>query len=268
MWDTHMHCRFSGDSDADPEDMIRAAMDAGLDGICFTDHHDYDYPQVPDEESIFLIDPAQYIPYISGLREKYEGKLSVRCGIEIGMQPHVAEKNRLLQAAPFDFVIGSVHVVNGADPYYPDTYFGIMEEKEAIRLYFEENLNNIRLFPEFDSLGHLGYVVRYAPDRDEQYHPSDYADLIDEILKFLIENRKGLECNSSGLRQGLKGPIPDPQILRRYRRLGGEILTTGADAHNPADVAANFREVREILLACGFRYYAVYTERKPAFYPL
>ena len=268
MWDVHMHCRFSGDSDADPEDMIRPAMEKGLDGICFTDHNDYDYPQVPDDESEYIIEPDVYIPAIRALQSKYEGKMQIRCGIEIGMQPHLSARNRLLQEAPFDFVIGSVHVVNGADPYYPDTYFGIKEERQAIREYFEENLHNIRLFPDFDVLGHLGYVVRYAPHRDENYRPADYADLIDDILKFLIENGKGLECNSSGLRQGLQNPIPCPEILRRYRALGGEIITTGADAHNPFDVASDFDHMREILLECGFRYYAVYTERKPAFFPL
>ena len=268
MWDTHMHCRFSGDSDAAPEEMIRSAIDRGLEGICFTDHNDYDYPQVPDEESIFLIEPDTYIPAIAALREDYAGKLSIRCGIEIGMQPNVVEKNKALAAAPFDFVIGSVHVVNGADPYYPDTYFGIKEEKQAIREYFEENLKNIRLFSDFDALGHLGYVVRYAPERDAHYRPADYMDVIDEILKFLIDHGKALECNSSGLRQGLRDPIPCPQILERYRELGGELITTGADAHNPFDVASDFARMREILLSCGFRYYAVYTDRKPTLCPL
>ena len=36
--DTHMHCCFSGDSEANPEDMIEAAIQKGLDGLCFTDH--------------------------------------------------------------------------------------------------------------------------------------------------------------------------------------------------------------------------------------
>ena len=268
MWDVHMHCRFSGDSDADPEDMIRSAIEKGLDGICFTDHNDYDYPQVPDEESEYLIDPDEYIPYINGLRARYEGQIRIRCGIEIGMQPHVAKKNRLLQTAPFDFVIGSVHVINGADPYYPDTYFSIKNERQGFLEYFEENLRNIRLFPEFDVLGHLGYIARYAPHREKYYRLADYQDLIDAALRFLIENGKGIECNSSGLRQGLSVPIPSPEILTRYRQMGGEILTIGSDAHNPFDIAADFDRVRHLLISCGFRYYAVYTQRQPEFYPL
>ena len=45
-WDTHMHCRFSGDSTADPESMILSAIAKNLNGICFTDHIDYDYPEI------------------------------------------------------------------------------------------------------------------------------------------------------------------------------------------------------------------------------
>lgn len=47
MWDQHMHCMFSGDSDADPVLMIKSAINKGLDGICFTDHLDYDYKEEP-----------------------------------------------------------------------------------------------------------------------------------------------------------------------------------------------------------------------------
>ena len=47
LWDTHMHCHFSGDSDTAPEDMIKASIEKGLNGICFTDHLDYDYKEHP-----------------------------------------------------------------------------------------------------------------------------------------------------------------------------------------------------------------------------
>ena len=58
LWDTHMHTHFSGDSDADPRQMIAAAEGAGLAGLCFTDHLDYDYP---DDKDLFLLDFDSYI---------------------------------------------------------------------------------------------------------------------------------------------------------------------------------------------------------------
>ena len=57
MWDQHMHCMFSGDSDADPVLMIKSAINKGLDGICFTDHLDYDYKEEP---GLFDLDIAAY----------------------------------------------------------------------------------------------------------------------------------------------------------------------------------------------------------------
>ena len=41
--DCHMHTYFSGDSEAKPEEMVLAAIDKGLEAICFTDHEDIDY---------------------------------------------------------------------------------------------------------------------------------------------------------------------------------------------------------------------------------
>lgn len=84
---------------------------------------------------------------------------------------------------------------------------------------------------------HLDYVVRYAPKKDADYQPADYTDLLDMILKKLIENGKGIEINTAGLRYGLKEANPCCFILKRYRELGGEILTTGSDAHKPRNMA-------------------------------
>ena len=108
LWDTHMHTNHSGDSDAAAEAMIVSALARGLDGLCFTDHLDYDYPVEPE---LFLLDIPLYIEETALLREKYEGKIQIRQGIEIGLQPQLTAKNRDVAASfPFDFVIGSSHV--------------------------------------------------------------------------------------------------------------------------------------------------------------
>ena len=120
----------------------------------------------------------------------------------------------------------------------------------------------------FDSYGHLDYVVRYGPARNLNYSYEAYQDLIDPILKTLIEKGKGLECNTGGLRYGLGHPNPCEDILRRYRQLGGEILTIGSDAHSPEQVGYGFQTASRLLAACGFRYYTVFHRRKPEFLPL
>ena len=108
-------------------------------------------------------------------------------------------------------------------------------------------------------------MIRYGPEKNKNYRPADYMDIIDNILKALIERGKGIECNTSGLKYGLGHPHPYEEILRRYRALGGEILTVGSDANRQEEVGGYFKETAELLSACGFRYYTVFRERKPWF---
>ena len=183
MWDQHMHCMFSGDSDADPVLMIKSAINKGLDGICFTDHLDYDYKEEP---GLFDLDIAAYEKRIKRLAIVLKEKdcpVNIHWGIEIGLQPHITDKNNeVTKKYPFDLVIGSSHVVNGIDPYYPAFYKG-KTEHEAYTEYFESILDNLHSGADFDVYGHIDYVVRYGPDKNKYYSYEKYADIIDAILK-------------------------------------------------------------------------------------
>lgn len=267
LWDTHMHTHFSGDSEADPKDMIRAAKALGLSGICFTDHLDLDFP---DEPELFLMDVDQYIEEMNTLvSHTQQGgttkPLEMRIGIELGLQPHLAEKHRKLTAShPFDFVIGSSHVVHGKDPYYPAFYQNKAED-EAYAEYFSSILENIAVFDDFDVYGHLDYVVRYGPNKNKFYSYEKFADIIDEILRALIARGKGIELNTAGFKYGLGHPNPTEAVIKRYRELGGEIITIGSDAHALEHVGFDFAKVPGILTDAGFRYFTVYKNRKPQF---
>ena len=117
-------------------------------------------------------------------------------------------------------------------------------------------------------LGHLDYVVRYGKEREKQYSYKKYADLIDEILRTVINKGKGIELNMAGLKYGLPFAHPHPDVLKRYKELGGEIITVGADGHKPEHIAYDYEKVSEILKSCGFRYYTEFSERKPVFLEL
>lgn len=265
FWDQHMHCNFSGDSDALPEDMIKAGIAHGLSGICFTDHLDYDYPEEPN---IFLLDFDNYFKALSDLREKYADKISVNIGIELGLQPQAAGQNlAVAEKYPFDFIIGSSHVVNHMDPYYPEFFAG-RDEDAAYMEYFESVLENINSGVDFDVYGHIDYVVRYGPNKNAFYTYEKFKDIIDEILTQLISKGKGIEVNTGGFKYGLGHPNPTEDIIKRYRELGGEIITMGADAHVPEYVAYEFDKTAQIIKNCGFKYYTVFKNRKAEFIPL
>ena len=267
LWDCHMHSSFSADSDTDMEKMIQSAILCGLEGVCFTEHLDPDYPPTP-EQQIFHLDLDAYAHRLSFLKEKYKDSIVVNFGIEYGLQPHLKEnlKNHL-KMYPFDFVIGSSHVVHGSDPYYGE-YFKVREEVRGYREYFESILENLNVFSEMDVYGHIDYIVRYGPNKNLYYSYERYQDILDEILRTLIRKNIGIELNTGGYHYGLGEPNPCTALIRRYRELGGEIITVGADAHSPEKIAFAFDKAAEVLKNCGFRYYTVFKNRTPEFISL
>ena len=146
------------------------------------------------------------------------------------------------------------------DPYYPE-YFADKTDEEGYITYFKSIYDNINKFQNFDCLGHIDYIVRYGKSKDTDYSYPKYAEYIDPILKFLVEHEKGLEINTAGIRKGLKNVHPLPDILKRYRELGGELVTIGSDAHDTSAIASDYDKAMEALEYAGFKYYCMYMNR-------
>ena len=263
--DFHLHSDFSGDSDTSLHEMIEEGIRLGLETMCFTDHQDWDYPS---EDTSFTFDTDSYFSELARLKERYADKITILTGVEIGLQPHLSERlKHYVEKYPFDFIIGSSHVVHRMDPYYPE-FFESRSEEEAYQEYFESIIENVRLFSDFDVYGHIDYVVRYGPNKGLYYSYEKYADVIDRILKLLIEKGCGIELNTAGFKYGLGYPNPHPDVIKRYHELGGEIITVGSDGHKPEHIAYDFHRVSSILKDAGFRYYTVFEKRIPSFIKL
>lgn len=267
--DFHLHSYFSGDCNVAMEEMIQDGIRKGLLSMCFTEHNDFDFPYTEDmKPDSLILNVDSYLYELAGLRRKYSDKIKILFGIEIGLQPCCTEQNLLLaKSQDFDFIIGSSHLCKGADPYYPSFFEG-KNPGECCLSYFEETLDNIKSFSDFDVYGHLDYIARYLPGDAAPYNSMDYQNILEEILKTLIEKGKGIECNTSGLRKSLAAVNPAPEIIKRYKELGGEIITVGSDAHSPEDIASGFDTVAQILKDCGFSYYATFEKRHPSFHKL
>lgn len=267
--DYHIHSSFSGDSDAPMEEMILRGIHLGLKRLCFTEHNDFDYPITEEDPAgKFALNPDAYLYDFLTLKEKYAGQITLCFGLELGLQAHLTRQNAAFaKAHEYDFIIGSSHICNRKDPYYPTFYEG-REQSAAYREYFESILDNLKGYSNFDVYGHLDYVVRYGPQKDEGYSYEIYEDILEQILKRLISMEKGLEINTAGLAKGLHDTNPCRSIIKRYRELGGEIITTGSDAHTPEQIAYAFDKAAEILKDCGFRYYTTFEKRSPSFHKL
>ncbi len=262
--DCHVHTVFSTDSEADPEVVIERAVDLGMPLICFTDHHDMDYPG-----GEFQLDVPAYKSKMAQLRAMYADRIEVLCGVELGLQPYLAGTGRIEQFAEegsFDYVIGSVHMVDGIDPYIREDLD--MTDEELYTRYFEQMLDCVQQISGFQSLGHIDYIVRYGYEKDRWYSYEKYREVLDAILETLIRKDIALEVNTAGYWKGLGFPNPHPDILWRYRDLGGEKITIGSDAHEAEQTGADFRKTAELLQAVGFRYLTVFHGREESELPL
>ncbi len=258
LTDNHTHTHFSTDSEASVREQIEAAIKSGLSGITITDHLD---PEFPLDASMFMFDIDEYFKEISPLKDEYKGQINVLIGVEIGMRTDQEKLlNKLAASYPFDTVIGSIHVVENFDPYYPE-YWNKYGVKEGLNLFFETTKRCVEMYDFYDSLGHIDYIFRYAPDKGAGFSAKDFP-VIDDILRTLIDKDKALEINTAGLKYGLAEPHPCSYVLKRYHELGGRKITIGSDGHKPEHIAYGFETLKGYLNGCGFSEYVRYVGRK------
>lgn len=261
MYDFHIHSRVSFDGHDAAEAMARAAVDAGLKEICFTDHLDYDpLGTMPD----MAFDTEVY-------RREYDGLevpgLMIRRGMEFGLsRDNVAQFQRDLKRYPFDFVLGSIHFVDDLDVYFAE-YWQNKTVFQAERRFLEETLACVRIHDDFDVLAHLTYISK--PPCHPNPRPLPYGEhrqIIDEILRTLADKGKGLELNTSGLDR-CGGFLPTADYFRRFRELGGQIVTIGSDAHRCNRVGQYSAGACDMLKDI-FGYVCTFEGRKPIFHKL
>lgn len=247
--DYHMHTSFSADSQAEAKEHVLQAIKMGLDEICFTDHQDFHYPGTP-----FDVDIESYFKTMLQLKETFKDQIKIKIGIEIGLdRNYIEEINTFISSYPFDYVIGSIHVIRNTEFYDPALFFENKTKQEAHRDFFEETLACVKTFDCFNCLGHLDYIVRYGPYDDKAVEHSLYQEIIDEIFRTLIKKNKGIEINTSGFNDLKTCGFPSFKQVQRYYELGGRIITIGTDSHTSHRVGENVEHVMEELKQIGFK---------------
>lgn len=258
--DYHVHCLNSPDSREPLEEICEGAVQAGIREIMVTDHYEMFRDSVKHEpyRREYLDTCARTVRECG---ERFRGRVYVGLGIELGqwhLQPEAAA--RVVRDYDFDYVIGSFHKMDDVDLKFFD--YRELDTKKLLRRYLEELLL-IAGQGDFDCMAHLDLIKRYAGEQGVAIRAEDEEELVREILRTLAARGKGLEINTSGLRQAVKETFPSPAILRWYREAGGDIVTVGSDAHRRQDVGAGFREAGELLLSLGFRYVSHFRQRRP-----
>ena len=261
MFDYHMHTIVSFDGHDRGLQMAQAAKAAGLKEICFTDHLDYD---PLGKMGVLAFDTAAYHAEYDGLEVP---GLKIRRGMEFGMTvDNRAQFKEDLQRCSFDYVLGSIHFVDDLDVYFQEFWEG-KTLFEAERRYLEATLECVRLHDDFDVLAHLTYIAKATANPAPRPVPfAEHREVVDEILKVVAAKGKGLELNTSGMDR-CGGFLPTADYFRRFKELGGEIVTVGSDAHSASRVGQYSMDACEIFKDI-FGHVCTFEGRKPIFHKL
>ncbi len=272
--DCHTHSTNSPDADSPAEEMIKTAITKNFAAYALTDHCEVNrwfsiehYGAAPNEYDTYDFgrDFEKFMRENTAIKEKYRRKINFICGIELGQAPiDFGLSDAIVADKRLDFVIGSIHQVYGKD----DFAFIDYEHEDIVQLltaYYEDMLRLCK-WNKFDILAHITYPLRYIEgDKGIAVDMSPYEEIIRECFKTLIENGKGIEINTSGLRQAYGKTFPDLHYVKMFRDMGGELLSLGSDAHCTEDLGKGIAEGAEIALAAGFTRLCYFKERKPNF---
>lgn len=242
LYDTHIHTQFSHDSKMRVQDAASMARELGL-GIVVTEHIDLNYP---DPEA-FRFNVDDYFNAYAQYRSK-----QVLLGVEIGLSSEDLNDNRLIvQNHPFDYVIGSIHIVNFADTYHESYYQG-KTKQQAYGEYLDTMLECVLVYDFIDSMGHIDYICRYARYQDQHLYYEEFKEKLDPVLIALARHEKCLEINTRriGDKDNAGHLLP---IYKRFKEVGGKYVTIGSDAHSTRDIGKNLKEALDIADYAGLK---------------
>ncbi len=276
--DCHTHTQFSMDSDADIVQMIERAKSLNLSAYAVTDHCEcnfwYEREHYSAEQILLADDYFNYkqdfdnsVNAVNALKEKYSD-FNLICGVEMGQAMadiEVAEK--IVNDTRLDFVISSVHQIKGEKDFYYIDYANMTMDEiyNLLERYFIE-VYELCKWGKFDVLGHLTYCIRYMKMRNG-INPDlkRFDDIIAESFRKLAQKDKGIEINSSGIRQNCGYTFPSLEYVKLFHDKGGEIISIGSDAHTVDDIGADVVTAIEVAKTAGFRRICYFRERKPYF---
>ena len=261
--DSHSHSHFSFDSVADCEENILTAIEKGLDGLAFTDHIDrVDGPL----DNTFDFD--EYFSALLPLKERYENKIMVLLGVEMGF--NLKKKDWIENAMAddrFDFFIGSLHTLDDKD-VAGTLRSGAVDLRSYYKAYYDAMVAAVEHTSGFHVLGHVDYLDRYVPDKSAIPPFAFYRDQVAAVLENIIRRDLVLEYNTAGKYKGLSYGNPKKEILELYKDLGGKNICLSSDAHRSEHIGRDFTSAKDYLLNLGFTHIRYFNKKVPTDAPL
>lgn len=269
LCDLHSHTKLSPDSKAELLDTARAALDAGLQEFCVTDH--CDLFDLDGNLQAFFDWPAARAQFRAVQRELGDS-LTLRLGLELGSasaDPDTARAILEQGGDEVDFVLGSLHnwigLEGNRDLYFSDYGKDPSLARKAVESTLAHTWALVTRYPDcYDSLAHIVYPLRYIHRDGISLTLADYEGEVRRIFAEVAKTDHALEVNVC------RGRDLDcwPPLLRWFKECGGELVTVGADAHRPQDVGKGIPEALEMVQAAGFDSITTFAGRKPVLHKL
>lgn len=300
--DVHNHCTpFSPDASQSIDEQIAWIRSLGFRSHVLSDHFDKGhldaagtislerdrekYPKIEDEParpSEWIFDVYKYFEVLQGKQEELaagEDPFELLIGIELGYLPEIKDDlNAMVERWPFDLVIGSAHSYDNQEIYAARAFYDLGKDT-CYKLYIERMDEIVREL-DIDLLGHFDYVTRYNSYEQPRFRYEEFPDHFDMLFKSMIEHGVSLEINTGTQVRTLGSPapkrsyslaeidLPDPVLLKRYRELGGELISIGSDAHHFTQGGRLFKENMAYLESLGFENLFYFRKRKPVAVPI
>lgn len=257
--DNHVHSEWSYDArrTGAMERTCERAVAVGLPAVAFTEHVDFTewgegdaIPESTPEITRSLIEPFDvpgYLASVQRCRERFP-ELRVLTGIETG-EPHLfaGSVSRVLKAASFDRVLGSLHSVEHEGQLVDAGWLvHVLPADVAMRRYFAELLRLVEDSDVFGVLAHVDFPRRYWPAGGQPYRERDYEEEYRAVFRALAGTERVLEVNT-------KSPLCSAELLRWWYDEGGDAVSFGSDTHAPGRVGDKFELATDIAEAAGFR---------------
>lgn len=256
--DYHIHTRRCGHAEGEMNEYVEQAYKLGLAEIAFTDHIPIQHP-VLEEHCMDRNELDGYVDEVLGLRKSWDGDIIIRLGLEAdfaeGYEEYVQD---ILDAYPFDLVLGSVHTMDGWGVDNED-YISRFEQgnvEEIFYAYFTHVEKAVRT-GMFDVMAHPDLIKKFA------YFPEidDYSDLYVGALDAIAGMGVAMEVNSSGFRKPAGEQYPDKTFISEAVRRGVKCVT-GSDAHAPGEVGMDFDRMYGLLQGEGITDLLTFDRRK------
>jgi histidinol-phosphatase (PHP family) len=241
--DYHVHSTHSCDGKSSIIEMCQKAVDLGMVEIGFSEHVDFD----PSDEGFGFFNHERYSLDLQKARRLFKGKLCIKKGVEVDYQSRFEEQIRKwLRDKKFDFIIGSVHYVDGE--LINKQLLATRSLAHVYTRYFNELIRSIRS-GLFDVVGHLDVVRKFAIVQPSELKAFDYAAGIKTVLKQIIDHGLYLEINSkpSVLKQNNEPIVPSKETIAEYISYGGKLVSVGSDAHSTQELGVGIQDIFDFL---------------------